>query len=181
MCYLFVCLFVCYRHAHQVTLLALHKLKQEAYTQAVDAPGVTVAPFSSWETQVHTRSPTFRFWNIIIGYETLILMFVRAHRQKLFSLYVEVLEELVHLFFALDHVNYARWVPIHLRDMMSLPEAIKTEFEKQQHWVLSKTNNKFSSIPIDQAHEQMNKNVKSTGGVVGLTENPVAFRWVLHL
>ena len=181
MCYLFVCLFVCYRHAHQVTLLALHKLKKEAYTQAVDAAGVTVAPFSSWETQVHTRSPTFRFWDIIIGYETLILMFVRAHRQKLFSLYVEVLEELVHLFFALDHVNYVRWVPIHLRDMMSLPEAIKTEFEKEQHWVLSKTNNKFSSIPIDQAHEQMNKNVKSTGGVVGLTENPVAFRWVLHL
>ena len=180
MCYLFVCLFVCYRHGHQVTLLALHKLKQEAYTQAVDA-GVTVAPFSSWETQLHTRSPTFRFWDIIIGYETLIFMFVRAHRQKLFSLYVEVLEELVHLFFALDHVNYARWVPIHLRDMMSLPEAIKTEFEKEQHWILSKTKNKFSSIPIDQAHEQMNKNVKSTGGVVGLTENPVAFRWVLYL
>ena len=108
-------------------------------------------------------------------YETMILMFVRAHREKCFSLYVQVLEELVHLFFALDHVNYARWVPIHLRDMRSLPVSIKKEFE-EQHWVISKTRNKFSSMPIDQAHEQMNKNVKSSGGDVGLTENPSAFR-----
>ena len=145
------------------------------YTQAVDA-GVTVVAFSSWETQLLTRSHTFRFWDIMIGYETLILMFVSAHRKKIFSIGVEVLEELVYLFFALDHVNYARWVPIHLRDMIFLPGAIKTEFEKEQHWVLSKTKNKFSSIPIDQAHEQMNKNIKSTGRVVGLAENPVAFR-----
>lgn len=109
-------------------------------------------------------------------YETLILMFIRAHRDRQFSLYVDVLEELVPLFFSLGHINYARWVPIHLRDMRSLPDAIKNEFEEKQHWVLSKTNNKFSAMPIDQAHEQMNKNVKSSGGAVGLTENPVAFR-----
>ena len=101
-------------------------------------------------------------------------MFIRAHREKRFSLYVEVLEELV-LFFALDHVNYARWVPIHLRDMKSLPTSVRKEFEQEGHWVLSKTNTKFSAIPIDQAHEQENKNVKSAGGAVGLAENPVAF------
>ena len=37
----------------------------EAYTQAVDA-GVTIVSLSSWETQLHTRSPTFRSRNIII-------------------------------------------------------------------------------------------------------------------
>ncbi|KAK3733417.1 hypothetical protein QZH41_012174, partial [Actinostola sp. cb2023] len=85
-----------------------------------------------------------------------------------------------YFFFALDHVNYARWIPIHIRDMKSLPESIKEQFQEQGHWVLSKTNNKFSAIPLDQAHEQENKNVKSSGGAVGLTENPVAFRrWML--
>lgn len=162
------------RHAHQVTLLALSKLKQEAYACSASDDGQP--SLNTWESQLRNRSPTFLFWDMIIGYETLILMFIRAHREKCFSLYVEVLEELVHIFFALDHVNYARWVPIHLRDMRSLPSAIQHEFEQKKHWVLSKTNNRFSAIPIDQAHEQENKNVKSVGGAVGLTENPVAFR-----
>ena len=45
------------------------------------------------------------FWDMIMKYETLILVFVRAHRDKDFALYVAVLEELAVLFFALDHVN----------------------------------------------------------------------------
>ena len=82
------------------------------------------------------------------------------------------------LFFALDHVNYARWTPIHIRDMKSLPNSIAHEFQSEGHWVLSKTGNWFSAIhvPFDQAHEQENKVVKRAGGAVGLTENPVAFR-----
>ena len=109
-------------------------------------------------------------------YETLILIFIRAHRQKNFPLYVESLEALTPLFFALDHVNYTRWAPIHIRDMKALPEPIKDEFQEQCHWVVPKTKNKFSAIPIDQAHEQENKIVKGRGGAIGLTENPTAFR-----
>ena len=45
--------------------------------------------------------------------------------------------------------------------------------------LLKKTSNSFSAIPIDQEHEQNNKLVKGSGGVVGLTENPSAFqRWM---
>ena len=77
-------------------------------------------------------------------------------------------------------MNYARWMSVHIHDMKSLPEPIKEQFENQCHWVLSKTNNTFSSIPIDQAHEQENARVKDSGGCIGLTENPVAFRrWML--
>jgi hypothetical protein len=91
-------------------------------------------------------------------------------------LYVEALEELIPSFFALDHVNYARWAPIHLQDMKSLPESISKLFQVEGRWVLSKTGNRFSAMPFHQAHEQENRVVKSTGGGVGLTENPVAFR-----
>ena len=105
-----------------------------------------------------------------------MLLVIRAHRQRNFSLYVEAMEELMPLFFALDHVNYARWASIHIRDMKSLADSIAKEFQSEGHWVLSKTGNKFSAIPFDQAHEQQNKVVKSAGGAVGLTENPVAFR-----
>ena len=109
------------------------------------------------------KSPTFMFWDLILRYETLILIFVRAHRERNFHLYVNVLEELALLFFALDHVNYARWLPVHIRDMKSLPRPIKEEFEIQGNWVISKTANTFSGIPFDQAHEQENRNVKGSG------------------
>jgi hypothetical protein len=122
------------------------------------------------------RSPTFLFWDLVIKYETLVLLVVRAQRQRNFDLYVEALEELVPLFFVLDHISYARWVPIHIHDLKSLPESIAQEFTDNGHWVLSRTGNRFSAIPFDQAHEQENKLVKSAGGAVGLTENPVAFR-----
>ena len=104
---------------------------------------------STWEEVRKRRSPTFLFWDSIIEYETLVLLAVRAQRQHNFNLYVEALGDLIPLFFALDH---------------------------QGHWVLSKTGNRFSAIPFDQAHEQQNKVIKSAGGAVGLTENPVAFR-----
>ena len=38
----------------------------------------------------------------------------------------------------------------------------------------------FQTIPVDQAHEQENAYIKGSGGCIGLTENPVAFRrWIL--
>lgn len=160
-----------FRHAHQVTSLALYILRKEAFSACTDGSTMT-----QWEVQRKTTSPTFLFWLQILKYETLVLLVVRAHRQRNFSLYVKALEELIPLFFALDHVNYARWAPIHLRDMKSLPESIYKTFQEKGQWVLSKTGNQFSAIPFDQAHEQENKVVKSAGGAIGLTENPVAFR-----
>lgn len=60
----------------------------------------------------------------------------------------------------------------------SLPGEINDDLTK--FLIIQKTEKKFSSIPIDQAHEQNNAIVKGSGGAVGLTENPVAFtRWMV--
>ena len=123
-----------FRHAHQVTVLALHKLQRDAFSQCVDE-----ASFSTWEEARKRISPTFLFWDVILQLETLVLLVIRAHRQRNFNLYVEAMEELIPLFFALDHVNYARWVSIHIRDLKSLPDNIAKEFQNEGHWVLSKT------------------------------------------
>ena len=69
-------------------------------------------------------------------------------------------------FFALDHYNYARWVPVHLRDMESLPTSIKDQFEVNGTWVARKTQNRFSAMAIDQAHKQNNDLVKGSGGAI---------------
>jgi hypothetical protein len=165
------------RNAHQITVLALFRLQHEAFQTA---HGEQTDMFQEWKETMLKNSPTFFFWELILRLECQILMLVRAHREKNFDLYISMLENLTPLFFALDHVNYARWMPIHIRDMCSLPPSVLQHFRNDGHWVVSKTPRRFSSIPIDQAHEQENKVVKGSGGAKGLTENPSAFqRWMV--
>ena len=86
---------------------------------------------------------------------------MRAHREKNLFLYVEALEKIVGFFFAFDHYNYGRWVSVHIRDMSSIPSSIKQDFINNR--VVSKSQHIFSSIPIHQAHEQLNAVVKGKG------------------
>jgi len=91
-------------------------------------------------------------------------------------MYLDALTELATWFHAMDHTNYARWIPVHLRDMVTLPTAhpeIAREFEAG-NFTIQKTSRQFSAIPIDQAHEQNNAAIKGDGGPVGLTDNPTA-------
>ena len=73
---------------------------------------------------------------------------------------------------AFDHYHYARWISVHLRDMMALSHLhpdIHTAFAKG-HFAVKKTIRAFSNLAIDQPHEQNNAVVKDDGGAVGLSE-----------
>ena len=97
-------------------------------------------------------------------------------------MYVDALTELVPWFFALDHTNYARWIPVHLRDMTELANKYTDVFTKfsKGHFTVQKTKGIFSAIPLDQGHEQNNAYVKGDGGAIGLTDNPTALRrWMV--
>ena len=84
---------------------------------------------------------------------------MRAHREQNFPLYVKTLKALVPWFFALDHHNYARWIPIHICAMENLPASILAEFKDHGNLVVQKTTNRFSAMPVDQVHEQNNEHV----------------------
>lgn len=77
--------------------------------------------------------------------------------------------------FVFDHYNYAQWMSIHLHGMEMLPETNPTiyhEFEANNgNFIVSRTSNSFSSMGLDQRHEQLNKDIKGDGGMVGLTED----------
>lgn len=108
--------------------------------------------------------------------------FVRSIREANFMLYIDALTKLVPWFFSLDHTNYARWIPVYLRDMVALHKThpnVFNEFNKET-FTVKKTPNRFSSIAIDHAHEQNNVCVKGDGGAQGLMENPIALRrWMV--
>ncbi|MEL7309554.1 MAG: hypothetical protein AAGK05_18010 [Pseudomonadota bacterium] len=158
-----------YRHVYQITLVVLSLLQKAVYDEEC-------GDFESWRNSMTTSKPTFCFFEIIRSYIELILLMVKAHRSKSFNLYVSVLEELVPLFFSLNHQNYARWLSIYIRDLKTLPESVRRQFIDNHNWTVSKTLRKFSSIPIDEAHEQQNKILKSAGGVIGLLDNPSTLR-----
>ena len=97
-------------------------------------------------------------------------MCVRSLRKASFSMYLDALTELACWFHAIDHTNYARWIPVHLKHMAYLPEnhpEVARKF-REGSFTEKKTNKIFSSIALDQAHE------KNNGGAVGLTANPSA-------
>jgi len=99
--------------------------------------------------------------------------FVWSLREGDFALYVQACDEHCGWFHALDHTNYARWLPVHVRDMVVLAEKhpeVHAEFMKG-NFVVQKSVRKFSLVAKDQAHEQSNKGLQAHGGAVGLYEN----------
>ena len=121
------------RHAHQISVLALSKLQQNAFLQSEGPHDESTK--EAWRQAIITKSPIFLYWDTILKMEILGLIFVRAQREQDFPLYVESLKAIVHWFFALDHQNYARWIPIYIHDM---PTSV---FQECGHWVIQKNKN----------------------------------------
>ena len=50
-----------------------------------------------------------------------MLIFVHSLQVASFTIYLDTQIKHIPWFFTLDHTNYARWVPVHLKDMAELP------------------------------------------------------------
>jgi hypothetical protein len=73
----------------------------------------------------------------------------------------------------MDNTNYARWLLVHVRDMVQLPRMhpqLYNDFHNGK-FVVQKSGRKFSLIGKDQSREQSNKNLQDHGGAVGLYKN----------
>lgn len=75
------------------------------------------------------------------------------------------------------HHNYARWLSVHIRDLLSLPSEhplLWEEFEAG-NFVAAKSHKRFSKMALDQAHEQLNAALKGDGGKGKLISVFIAF------
>ena len=109
-------------YAHQVSLVSLKYLKHLAYTQYCSCVLGPPESFDMWDRRTCVEVPQFRYWSTIIDLELLLCRFVRSLREGHFALYVQVCDELCSWFHVMDHTNYARWLPVHVRDMVQLSE-----------------------------------------------------------
>ena len=82
--------------------------------------------------------------------------------------------------FTLDHKHFSRWLPIFL-DLKSTEkyQDIAQNFKKG-FFTVQKSKRNFSSMGLDQAHEENNKLVKIDDGNIGILENDHAMlKWVV--
>ena len=164
------------RYTHQVAAAALYFLQKQAHECSDDSE-----TFENWCKRKAEQHPQFLYWAIVLELELLLMTYVRSLRTGDFLLYIQVLGKLVPWAFALNHHNYAIWLPVHIRDMISLKEKHPTVLQQflKGHFVVQKSNRRFSMMALDQNHEQQNQIIKAEGGAVGLTENPASLtRWM---
>ena len=157
-----------------VTVFALFKQFQHAYEQYQSdniATGLDADSFESWRTKKEETHHQFQFSSQILTFELLILVFVRSIRETIFELYREALSGSVSFFFPLDHANYARWLPVHLRDMALLDtkhSEMALEF-KNGNFAVIRLNGCFQPLQLITPINKTIKVLKGEGGAVGLT------------
>ena len=113
------------RHAHQVTAAAIHTLLHRTYDEHTSESTTieeAVMSFEEWCATRAQRSTHFDYRLKTLLLEILLLLYIRALREGDSQLYVEALTKVVPWMFVLDHTHYARWLPVHIRDMMILDE-----------------------------------------------------------
>ena len=138
--------------------------------------------YNKWKKNRCAQSSTANYWFTVIDLEILLFIFIRSLREGNFSLFVMSLKNIAPWMFALDHIHYARWLPVFLEDLEQMKNAnnpVVDQFNKG-FFTVNKTGHPFSNIGIDQAHEQNNKIVKVDGGAIGILDNDAALlKWAI--
>lgn len=147
------------RYLLQVLLVSLFCLQHEAFEKAAEEDK------SQWIAEQARTNDNFFFWTFVMKLEKLILSNVKSIRTNSLKEYRSSLAALCPFFFAMDHYHYARWVPVSLYDLAELEANDKTTYDQvERNFTVKKTNSAYSSMGIDQAHEQANCKIKDVKG-----------------
>ncbi len=165
---------------HQVTACALFELKKFAFQEYKQQAGNSLS-FEEWTQDRCGSLSQFQYWSIVLDKELLFLDFLKSQRNPDLLSYISSLIKMVRDMFLFDHYQYARWLTVHVADLLRLKERCPSIWEQFQNgtFVTQKTSNPFSCLAHDQIHEQLNGVMKGDGGIIGITENESALnRWM---
>jgi hypothetical protein len=128
--------------------------------------------------------PLKTFWISYLDMVGLLMEFIRATREGNWSLHLQSIKEMIPWFFAYDHTNYSRYLPVYLLHMISLPETHPEAhklLENGDFGVQRISKHGFAQVPVDQTIEQtLNRSTKTKGGIVGFSLRKGAVqRWML--
>ena len=113
------------RQSHQVTASGLYKFLKSAYAEFCSQVGEDIEEvlcFEDWCDGRKLDILQFPFWHLVLSMKQVIIPLIRVFQEANFELYCQALSELLPYLFANNNVHYARWLPIHLKDMFTLEE-----------------------------------------------------------
>ena len=125
----------------------------------------------------NANNPMFKVMRHYMRMVMEMLAFIGAVRTRDWSLHLITLEMFTKFFFANDKKNYARMIPVYLAEMSSLNEADQEIYEEfiQGNWVVNKNAQvPFCAVGADNALEHINRSMKASGGLIGITLNEAA-------
>ena len=152
------------RYAVQLSVVAIYSCLKEAHLNSQSSE-----PLFSWAKACAKTNNMFKYWLLVLNFQIDYLLFVRSLREGNYALFVNVLSSLVIWFFIFDQIHYARWVSVHVQDLLTMPitcPVIHGQIFSQGHFAVQISNREFSKIHYDQAHEQANKVIKSIRGPI---------------
>ena len=152
----------------------------EELTQAAD---VLVAQMQLFDSASPEDSQVLKFWNIYLRTAQTLLSLIRAEKSGIWSLYIESLTSMLPMFYAYDRVNYSRWLPIYICDMVDLEEnapEVHKEFLLGK-FSINRTGNRNAAVLTDMVLKQtLNKDSKGAGGLKGISNDEQArTKWFL--
>ena len=103
------------RYGHQVSLAAFRKLAGDAFRLETEGSQVIIS-FTDWADKKKSTSVTAHYWFQLMSLKIILFMFVRSFREANFDMFVCCLKAIVPRLLSLDHVHYASWLPIFIRD-----------------------------------------------------------------
>ena len=124
-------------------------------------------PVLQWLKNQSKESEICYYWYIIIDLMLNLLIFERSMREGNFSLHVSLLNQVVKWYYTCDHyAYYAFWTTVLLYHLADLPSTSPYLYKcfSDGCFVYDKSDRKFSSMAIQQAHKQNNMVIKGIGG-----------------
>ena len=104
--------------AHQVTVAALYIPLQKSYAEyELHTPDDDQMTYEEWSKYMASEHPQFDYWHRVLDLELLFLQFLRSQREQK---YIQSLTKIIPWMFALDHYHYARWLTVHVNDLIFL-------------------------------------------------------------
>lgn len=117
--------------------------------------------YDQWRSNLCQNSSTARYWFTVFNLEIMLFMFACSIQDEDYQSFIICLRFMTKRMFALDHVHYARCLPVFIEYMTEQSENdeinVKVIFNDLSKglFTVRKMSNPFSRI--DQIHEQNNK------------------------
>ena len=99
-------------YAHQLSLAVLVKLSHNVFDDQREFNN-----YIDWRNHLVEENANASYWFQLIQLETLLFTFIKSLRDADFELFPDCLKSIKKWMFSLDHVHYARWLTVFIKDL----------------------------------------------------------------